>query len=308
MKPCTELRNLAETAVYFIVEAPYMHKLVPQHIILFIIIFITCDISPIFSEDIPDIRTAIVTTAKKHIGVPYVYGAASPRAFDCSGFVGYVYREAAAIALPRSSRQIWRTGLPIPLTAAQPGDILVFDTSGGYPSHVAILIDKNQMIHAVSQGPQTGVIISSLKDSYFGPRLIGVRSFIADRPGKKAETGTKVTEAVTNEIPIDTISFTITNEPVIYTDKIPAQVGSAVQFVVYNGTGKDGTFEILFYKMDLDPAKSKTIRQDRIHLKANSSIELDPIILTETGQYKLILKTHSNLRRVERVWNVVGQK
>ncbi len=263
--------------------------------------------------DTAPLRSAIVTTAKKYVGVPYVYGASSPAAFDCSGFVGYVYREAATIPLPRSSRQIWTMGIPIPLAKAQPGDILVFDTAGGFPSHVALLIDKNQMIHAVSQGPRTGVMISSLNDSYFGPRLIGVRSFILDTSGQnglvqKTENNPAAREPLKNEIPVDTISFAITNEVVIFTDKIPAQVGSGVQFVVKNETGKDGTFEILFYKMDLDPAKSRTIRQDRLSIKAGSSIEIDPIILTETGQYKLILKTSSNLKRVERVWKVVSGK
>uniref|UniRef100_A0A7C3IJT3 NlpC/P60 family protein n=1 Tax=Gracilinema caldarium TaxID=215591 RepID=A0A7C3IJT3_9SPIR len=275
---------------------------------LFLILLTFFSISAIFPNDTADIRSVIVTTAKRYVGVPYMYGAASPSAFDCSGFIGYVYREAADIRVPRSSRQIWLIGLPIPLAKAQPGDILVFDTSGGFPSHVALLIDKSQMIHAVSQGPRTGVMISPLNDSYFGPRLIGVRSFIADMSVKRTETEKPNSEPVKNEIPIDTISFTITNEPVIYTDKIPAQVGSGVQFVVSNGTGKDGTFEILFYKMDLDPAKAKTIRQDRITIKAGDSIELDPIILTETGQYKLILKTSSNLKRVERVWKVVSSK
>jgi hypothetical protein len=250
-----------------------------------------------------------------------MYGASSPAAFDCSGFVGYVYREAANIQLPRSSRQIWVIGFPVQLAKAQPGDILVFDTSGGFPSHVALLINKNQMIHAVSQGPRTGVMISSLNDSYFGPRLIGVRSFLSEstaaKPAEEGRTASsrkqdesKPTESgpAKNELPIDTIAFTITNEPVIYTDKIPAQVGSGVQFIVSNGTGKDGTFEILFYKMDLDPAQAKTIRQDRIQIKTGASIELDPIILTETGQYKLILKTSSNLKRVERVWKVVQAK
>jgi len=244
-----------------------------------------------------------------------MYGAASPSAFDCSGFVGYVYREAANIRIPRSSRQIWVTGQPVPLAKAQPGDILVFDTSGGFPSHVALLLDNNRMIHAVSQGPRTGVLISSLTDSYFGPRLIGVRRFLTEGAGGTSEkakittnTKTSDTEHPTNEIPIDTIAFTITNEPVIYTDKIPAQVGSGVQFLVSNGTGKDGIFEILFYKMDLDPAKAKTIRQDRITIKAGDSIEINPITFTETGQYKLILKTSSNLKRVERVWKVVQAK
>lgn len=308
MKPCTEQRNLVETGVYYITEALLM-RYRTLHIIL--LIFIAPFLA--IAIDTASLRKAIVTTATKYVGVPYMYGASSPAAFDCSGFVGYVYREAAAITLPRSSRQIWAIGLAIPLAKAQPGDILVFDTAGGFPSHVALLIDKNQMVHAVSQGPKTGVMISSLNDSYFGPRLIGVRSFISDNSAQnsvaqKPENSSAAQEPVKNEIPVDTISFAITNEVLIYTDKIPAQVGSGVQFVVRNETGKDGIFEILFYKMDLDPAKSKTIRQDRVSIKAGASVEIDPIILTETGQYKLILKTSSNLKRVERVWKVVGAK
>ncbi|AEJ20732.1 C40 family peptidase [Gracilinema caldarium] len=305
-------------------QRPIQIDLFPLKKALWFFIFISIyNTVIVFPKDTADLRTAIVTTAQKYVGVPYMYGAASPSAFDCSGFVGYVYREAANIKLPRSSRQIWVIGFPIPLAKAQPGDILVFDTSGGFPSHVALLIDKNQMIHAVSQGPKTGVMISSLNDSYFGPRLIGVRRFLSEgvATGTVADAGSKTEKVTTsttpiasdkaqvkNEIPIDTISFTITNEPVIYTDKIPAQVGSGVQFIVSNGTGKDGTFEILFYKMDMDPAKAKTIRQDRIQIKTGASLELDPIILTETGQYKLILKTSSNLKRVERVWKVVSSK
>jgi hypothetical protein len=62
------------------------------------------------------------------------------------------------------------------------------------------------------------------------------------------------TPAVSPDVPVDYVGFTITNEPVIYTDKIPAALGSGLSFAVTNGTGKDGVFEILFYKMVLDPA------------------------------------------------------
>ena len=304
MKPCTEPRNLVETVVYSTIEVVTMQSGTQRILFLLTMLIILFPITG-FALDTAPIRESIINTATRYVGVPYRYGAASPSAFDCSGFVGYVYGEAAKIPLPRSSRQIWVSGLPVPLAKAQPGDILVFDTAGGVPSHVAILLDKNRMIHAVSQGPRTGVMISSLNDSYFGPRLIGVRSFISETSVRKPDTQRELSQPVQQDIPVDTIAFTITNEPAMYQDKIPAQAGSAVQFVVSNGTGKDGVFEILFYKMNLDPAKSQTIRQDRVTIQTGASIELEPIILTETGQYKLILKTGSNLKRVERVWKVV---
>lgn len=301
---------------------------------LIFIVFLLFTWIGISAEETIDIRDKITETAQRYLGVPYIYGASSPNGFDCSGFVFYVYREAAGIPLPRSSKLIWQKGTPIPLSKAQPGDILVFDTAGGTPSHVALLLDANRIIHAVSQGPRTGVLISSLNDPYFSPRLIGARSFLplspgvspakaspapAPQPGPPSSPqpgpqpgplsgpakGQSALGAV-GDIPIDTIPFTITNEPVIYTDKIPALAGSAVQFVIKNGTSREGVFEVLFFKMAMDPAKTQTIRRDRVHMKADQVIELDPIILTEPGQYKLILKTGSNLKRVERVWKVVS--
>lgn len=104
------------------------------------------------------------------------------------------------------------------------------------------------------------------------------------------------------------IGFSITDRPVSYADKIPAAVGTAVQFAVKNETGRDGVFEILFYKMDLDPSKAKTLRRDRIRIAAGGMTETDPIRFDEPGQYRLILKTHDNLKRVERTWKVVAVK
>ncbi|MDR1211111.1 MAG: C40 family peptidase, partial [Spirochaetaceae bacterium] len=124
------------------------------------------------------VRQKIIDAARQYVGVPYVYGAASPSGFDCSGFVGYVYNAAAGISLPRTSKNIWASGETVRTAAAQPGDLIVFDTVGGAPSHVAILLDDETMIHAVSQGPRTGVIISPVQDRYFAPRIMGMRSFI----------------------------------------------------------------------------------------------------------------------------------
>jgi hypothetical protein len=102
------------------------------------------------------------------------------------------------------------------------------------------------------------------------------------------------------------VGLSITRRQSLYTDKIPAALGSGLQFALTNDTGRDGTFTLLFYKMDLDPAKVQTLRQDRIELKTGETLTVDPVIFTEPGQYKLILKTSSNLKRVERIWQVIS--
>ncbi|MBL8966318.1 MAG: C40 family peptidase, partial [Spirochaetaceae bacterium] len=129
------------------------------------------------------LRRRIVEAAQEYKGTPYVYGADAPPAFDCSGFVQYVYKKAADLVLPRNSKGQYAAGAPIAKTALLPGDILVFDTVGGSPSHVAIFLGGTSMIHAASAGPRTGVIVSPLDDSYFGPRFIGARSFLGDGKG-----------------------------------------------------------------------------------------------------------------------------
>ncbi|MDR2398622.1 MAG: C40 family peptidase [Spirochaetaceae bacterium] len=123
------------------------------------------------------LRQAIIETAKQYQGVSYRYGAESPKGFDCSGFVRYVYRTAAGIELPRTSKTINAAGQSVGITEAKEGDVVVF-ASQGVVNHVAILLDEDSVIHAVSLGPKTGVIISSLEDRYFGPRIIGARSFL----------------------------------------------------------------------------------------------------------------------------------
>jgi len=281
---------------------------------------------PALAADPPsDARKSIVQTALSFKGVPYVYGASSPAAFDCSGFVRYVYEKATGIMVPRTSRALYAAGIPVRPGNAKPGDVLVFDTVGGAPSHVAIVIDDKTMIHAASDGPRTGVIVSSLNDAYFGPRLMGARVFVAESAGAQKKPAPEIPADRTWKRPppgqastaearsdadsvVSTVGFSITGGQTRFTDKIPAAVGTAVQFAVKNETGKDGVFEILFYKMDKDPSKARTIRRDRVRIAAGGMQETEPVLFTEPGQYKLILKTHDNIMRVERVWRVVTVK
>jgi hypothetical protein len=247
-------------------------------------------------------RKRIVETAQSFKGVPYVYGAESPEAFDCSGFVQYVYSRAAGIALPRNSKGQWAEGKSVEKGEAKPGDLFLFDTVGaGSPSHVAIYLGDNFIIHAVSEGPKTGVIVSPVDDRYFAPRYIGARYFIL--PSAAAPP---VAQAATaREPPVDQVGFTVTRAPSVVMDKIPAALGSAIAFTITNGTGSDAVFHIVFYKASVDFSKIRILREDRAAIAAGSSREIPAYAFAEIGVYRLNVKTVDNTQLMQRTWKVI---
>ena len=111
----------------------------------------------------------LVNTAKKYLGVPYVWGGTSPKGFDCSGLVQYVCRQNG-ISVPRVAASQKGAGTPVSRANLQPGD-LVFFGNGGRISHVGIYVGNGNMIHA----PQTGdvVKISSINSTYRVARYAG---------------------------------------------------------------------------------------------------------------------------------------
>ena len=115
---------------------------------------------------------AIVNTAKKYIGVPYLWGGTSPKGFDCSGLVQYAFK-AHGINLPRTSKEQWTVGKQISKSQLQPGDLVFFaNTYTTGVSHVGIYVGDNQFIHASSS---KGVMISSLSNSYWAAHYHGCR-------------------------------------------------------------------------------------------------------------------------------------
>jgi hypothetical protein len=278
-------------------------------------------------------RKAIVETAQSFKGVPYVYGAESPEAFDCSGFVQYVYAHAADIDLPRNSREQWAAGKPIEKGAVKPGDIFVFDTVGsGGPSHVAIYLGDDKMIHAVSEGPKTGVVVSPITDRYFGPRMIGARYFIvaalpsaavaapaapvqaAPRtvvplaPAAVAKPAAASTAPAASEPVVSQVGFILKSTPEVFNDKIPAATGTSIAFTITNDTGKSGIFHVFFYKAELDFSKTKILREDRRQIPAGGSVEIAPYLFIEPGVYRLNVKTADNTQLMQRTWKVVAAK
>ncbi|MBE6077355.1 MAG: CHAP domain-containing protein [Clostridium lundense] len=116
------------------------------------------------SEKAPATHGDVTSYARQYLGTPYVWGGTSPSGFDCSGFVQYVYRNAAGISLPRDTYGQIGAGSRVSQNQLQPGD-LVFPDAG----HVGIYIGGGQMIHASKPGDV--VKISSVWAFYAGVRI-----------------------------------------------------------------------------------------------------------------------------------------
>ena len=117
----------------------------------------------------------IIATAKKYIGVPYVWGGESPSGFDCSGFVQYVFK-VHGISLNRTTETQYKHGSYVSKSNLKPGDLLFFqNTYRAGISHVGIYIGNGQFIHASSS---KGVTISNLSSSYYTSHYYGARRIL----------------------------------------------------------------------------------------------------------------------------------
>jgi peptidoglycan DL-endopeptidase CwlO len=93
----------------------------------------------------------VVAEAARHLGAPYVYGATGPQAFDCSGFVQYVYARLG-VSLPRTAAQQYDAVRHISNADKQPGDLVFFRLGGGGIDHVGIYAGNDQVIVAPKAG------------------------------------------------------------------------------------------------------------------------------------------------------------
>lgn len=98
-------------------------------------------------------QLAVVREAMRWLGVPYVWGGASPSGFDCSGLVTYVYAKFGA-SLPHGATMQSRLGRPVPLDSLQPADLVFFGSPSFY-NHVGIYVGGGLFIEA----PHTGAVV-----------------------------------------------------------------------------------------------------------------------------------------------------
>ncbi len=114
--------------------------------------------------------TTAVRAAQSRRGLPYVWGAAGPTAFDCSGLVQWSFAQAG-VTMPRVAADQARTGPAVPVSQLEPGDLLFYHTDPTDPadiSHVAIYLGNGWMI----QAPQPGMDVQLVPAS-FGSQFAG---------------------------------------------------------------------------------------------------------------------------------------
>ena len=108
---------------------------------------------------------AIVGKAKQYLGVPYVYGGASPSGFDCSGFTQYVFA-ACGYTINRTATWQLENGYAVSRSELKAGDLVFFEgtyTVDAPVSHVGIYIGGGDFIHSSN----SGVSIDSLDSNYY---------------------------------------------------------------------------------------------------------------------------------------------
>lgn len=113
----------------------------------------------------------VASFAQQFVGSPYVWGAEGPKAFDCSGFVKYVYAQNG-VYLDHYTGSQFSAGQAVSKGSLSPGDLVFFNTYGSI-SHVGIYIGGGQFVHAASS--KIGVTTSYLSEGYYAERYAGAR-------------------------------------------------------------------------------------------------------------------------------------
>jgi len=98
--------------------------------------------------------TIAVRAALTRLGDPYVWAAAGPDAFDCSGLVVWAFQQAG-VSLPHSSQMLASGGQPVSQEQMQPGDVITYYSDA---SHVGIYVGGGRIVHASTYGVPVAVV------------------------------------------------------------------------------------------------------------------------------------------------------
>ena len=133
------------------------------------------------SYELPALADSVLELGFKLVGTPYRYGGSSTKTgFDCSGFVGFLFRKEAGIDLPRSTREMINLDAPkVARSDLEPGDVVFFNNRGrGRVSHAGIYIGNDQFIHSASRR-SGGVRVDSLDDKYWRSSFMQAKRVLA---------------------------------------------------------------------------------------------------------------------------------
>lgn len=128
----------------------------------------------------PQGESAVVDSARKYLGTPYVWGGTSPSGFDCSGFVQYVLAENGK-SVPRTSQEQFAGGQAVDKSNLQAGDLVFYNWQGGTDAtHVGIYEGNGKMIHA----PHPGDVVKEVDFNSYGQNVyLGARRYYKGTEG-----------------------------------------------------------------------------------------------------------------------------
>ena len=132
------------------------------------------------SSSTSSIGEQAVALAKQQLGKPYVYGAAGPNGFDCSGLFYYIFNRLGVNIARGSSSQYYNSGTFVSVDEMQPGDLVYlfdpkYDYSGGSlpTTHVLMYIGNNTVLHASTTS--NTVRTDTLFGGYYGNYVVAVK-------------------------------------------------------------------------------------------------------------------------------------
>ncbi|SIQ31010.1 C40 family peptidase [Aquipseudomonas alcaligenes] len=143
--------------------------------------------------ELPSLADNILSHGLSLVGTRYRMGGTSVLSgFDCSGFVGFLFKEEAGMKLPRSTRELINLDAPlVSRNELEPGDLIFFNNRGrGRVSHAGIYLGDDQFIHS-SSSRSGGVRVDSLDDSYWSRSYMEAKRVLAlapEQPSADAHT------------------------------------------------------------------------------------------------------------------------
>ena len=126
-----------------------------------------------FGEMTPETLERFKAVIRTYWQSPYLWGGNAPSGIDCSGLIGQIYRNAAAITLPRTTLELYSTGLPVKNQPLQFADLVFFSLGRSrQPDHVGFYVARGYFIHA---SVKSGVTLSLITDPLYRESFVGAR-------------------------------------------------------------------------------------------------------------------------------------